>query len=371
MILYKKDTKGNVRFLEIKTEGADLVQISGVLGTDSPLPHRKTCKGKNIGKSNETTPNEQANLEMLAKIKDKLTEGYFKSIKECETEEVEFRPMKGLVWEDQKIKPKFPLLGSYKMDGACAYAYFDGSGVVIRSFTGELWVACPHINKFLEKFFDKHPEVILHGEFYNHLYNGRFNELMSLIRQQTPSKDDLKKSEDVIQFHIHDMFNPYYPKITAFKRIDFLKEHKGLLQSKFINLSLQVKINNGVECDNFHHSAINLNYEGTVFRPDIAYTPNKKGKGFFKRKDYQDAEFELIDFMEGVGNWSGKAKRAIVKMPNGKHCGVGVSGDYDLCEDYLINKYKYIGKMATVKFLKFTPDGLLREGILKDIGRPD
>ena len=37
MKLFKKDTRGNTRFLEIKTEGSDLIQISGIVGTDSPI----------------------------------------------------------------------------------------------------------------------------------------------------------------------------------------------------------------------------------------------------------------------------------------------------------------------------------------------
>ncbi len=366
--LYKKDTKEKIRYLTVSyNDIGELIQESGILDTIKPIIHKKQCTPKNVGKSNETSSKQQAIFEMKSLITEKLSEGYFLTKEEAETVNVDFRPMKGLVWTDQKKKPEYPLLGSYKMDGACAFL----ENGILKSFTGELWVACPHISESLIDFSKLHPNVILHGEFYNHAYSGRFNELMSLIRQQTPTKDDLKKSKEVIQFHIHDMFDKELPELTAFKRNNFLENKKKLIESCYVVLSLQKVIISELEFNKFHRQAVELDYEGTVVRPDVAYTPNKKAKGFFKRKDYQDAEFELLDFLEGEGNWSGKAKRAIVKMPNGLSCGVGVIGDYDLCEEYLLNKHKYIGKLATIKFLKFTPDGLLREGILKDINRPD
>lgn len=364
--LYKKDSHNKVRVWNIWTENEMLIQESGIL--DGKLvQHSKQCKAKNVGKSNGTSPEEQALLELESEYKGKLSEGYFETIDEAQTLDIDFRPMKGLIWADQKKKPSYPLLGSYKMDGACAYL----ENGILKSFTGELWVACPHISESLLEFSRNYPEIILHGEFYNHDYSGKFNELMSLIRKQSPNGIDLTLSKGIIQFHIHDMFNKELPELKAFERIGFLQNRKPSIESYCVVLSLQKVIKSDEEFDTFHKMAVRFNYEGTVVRPDVAYTPNKKGKGFFKRKDYQDAEFELIDFLEGEGNWAGKAKRAIVKMLNGKECGVGVSGTYEQCEEYLTNKYNYIGKQATVTFLKFTPDGLLREGILKDVGRPD
>ena len=62
--LYKTDSKNKLRYLTVYTEDADLIQKSGLLDTESPITHRKTCKGKNIGRSNETSPEDQAEKEM-------------------------------------------------------------------------------------------------------------------------------------------------------------------------------------------------------------------------------------------------------------------------------------------------------------------
>lgn len=74
--LFKTDTKDKLRVLKIYTEGAELIQESGLVD-GAKVSHRKTCVGKNIGRSNETTPEAQAISEMNSKATDKRTEGYF------------------------------------------------------------------------------------------------------------------------------------------------------------------------------------------------------------------------------------------------------------------------------------------------------
>jgi hypothetical protein len=72
-ILYKRDSKGKTRFLKVYTKGAELIRESGLLLTTSPLVQSKICKSRNVGKKNQTTPEEQAVLEAAAIVTDKLT----------------------------------------------------------------------------------------------------------------------------------------------------------------------------------------------------------------------------------------------------------------------------------------------------------
>ena len=101
--IYKKDTSGNTRYLKVYTIGAEMIQESGIIGTDSPITHSKICKAKNTGKSNETTPEQQADQEGESKISDKLTEGYFRSIGELESSVV-ILPMLAKSFKDEKEK---------------------------------------------------------------------------------------------------------------------------------------------------------------------------------------------------------------------------------------------------------------------------
>ena len=47
MILYKKDNKGEIRYVDISSKGNLLIQKSGRVGTENPLEQETVCKGKN------------------------------------------------------------------------------------------------------------------------------------------------------------------------------------------------------------------------------------------------------------------------------------------------------------------------------------
>ena len=84
MIIYKKDSKGNIRYLDIEADGSKIVQRSGILDTENEVEHVKVAKPKNIGKTNATTAEQQAVLEVESILTSKLKEGYFTSIADAE-----------------------------------------------------------------------------------------------------------------------------------------------------------------------------------------------------------------------------------------------------------------------------------------------
>ena len=87
MILYKKDSKGKIRFVEIYSNENKVIQKHGII--DGKVVYNESeCVGKNIGKSNETTPERQAELEAQSKLLKKLDEGYYKTIDEANNETV-------------------------------------------------------------------------------------------------------------------------------------------------------------------------------------------------------------------------------------------------------------------------------------------
>lgn len=77
--IYKKDSKGKIRITHVQADNGVVIQESGLLG-GALVKHTSTSKPKNIGKTNSTTPEEQAIFEAKAKIEKKLKEGYFESI---------------------------------------------------------------------------------------------------------------------------------------------------------------------------------------------------------------------------------------------------------------------------------------------------
>ena len=182
--LYKRDTKDKIRFLNISTEGADLIQESGIVGTENPLPHRKTCKGKNIGRSNETTPEDQAIKEAESLVTEKLKEGYFKTKEEAETEETLF-PMlaKDYSKEKKKIDWKYWVWAQPKLDGMRCLVTVNQGTVNLKSRDGRDITTMKHI----QEAFKSATDGTYDGELYAHGYS--FQQNMEFIKKWREGKD--------------------------------------------------------------------------------------------------------------------------------------------------------------------------------------
>ena len=126
--IYKKDSSGKIRFVTVKTYGSSVQQLSGVLGSEKIVEHKSIAKAKNIGKANETTPEEQAVKEAQAKITDKLSREYFNTIEEAEAKggsEV-MLPMLAKDYKKESKKVVYPCYVQPKLDGMRCIDKLDG-----------------------------------------------------------------------------------------------------------------------------------------------------------------------------------------------------------------------------------------------------
>ena len=84
-----------------------------------------------------------------------------------------------------------------------------------------------------------------------------------------------------------------------------------------------------------------------------------------------DDEFEIVDVVEGTGQWAGAAKKIEIKLPDGRTQGAGIDGSYERNVEIFENKNDYIGGIATVRYFRFTKDNFLYIPVVKDINRHD
>jgi ATP-dependent DNA ligase len=85
MKLYQKARTGKTKWIELYTEGRFLCSKWGLMDSDKIQETRKECQAMNIGKVNETTPEQQAIVEMEAKIKKKKENGYVETLETIES----------------------------------------------------------------------------------------------------------------------------------------------------------------------------------------------------------------------------------------------------------------------------------------------
>lgn len=195
--IYKKDSKGKIRYLTISTEGNLLVQTSGLMDTISPVINKSVCEPKNVGRSNATTAEEQAISEANSKITEKLKTGYFNTIAEAESEGGKdfLLPMLAKDYNKEKAKVKFPCWVQPKLDGMRMLAIKKGGKVVLKSRKGETINTLEHIVKQLEE--NSFPDGVYDGEAFS-LELGSFQNQMKAIKT---INDNTKK----INYNIYDI----------------------------------------------------------------------------------------------------------------------------------------------------------------------
>jgi ATP-dependent DNA ligase len=365
--LYSVDSNSKVRVYYIEQEQDNYRMVSGIDGGKEVRSKWTTAKPKNVGRSNATTGEEQADSEIKSRYTKKREDKYFDTI--CEAmdspEGLFFHPMLAVTWEKANAKYKqFPLIADPKLDGM----RITEQGVEVISRTGEPIMTVGHIVEELAEFFEDYPEVRLDGELYNHEYKEDFNSLMSIARQSKPTVEDLKIAHAKLEFHVYDCYDESDPLMTAYDRKVWLRNN--LQDYEFVKYVDFVWVNNQAELDVVKEQNLINGYEGTMTREPNSIYENKRSNWLLKHKDFITEEFKVHNIVVGKGNRSGIAGTVEV-VKNGKIVGCGIRGSHEYCKNMLIKKDEYIGKLATIRHFGETPDGSLRFPVCIDINRPD
>lgn len=353
--IFKRDSKGAVRIWWFET-GTDSVNWgwrtnSGIHGGKITTSEWTIVERKNVGRSNETSLSEQAYLEGKANYDQKLARGYFERIEDIDTFD-KFKPMLAAKFED--VKFDYPVYAQPKLDGIRCIARADG----LWTRTGKQILSCPHIERELKVFFEKNPSAILDGELYNHDLRDNFNKITSLVRKAKPTAEDIEESAALVEYHVYDT----YSKENFSDRYNTIMSYG--LQKPVVYVETKL-VQNKEQLDDLYGSWLELGYEGQMVRCDKPYE-TKRSKTLLKRKEFLDAEFKVLEIIEGKGNWSGYIKRFVVELPDGRPCGSGVRGSQDVLKK--LQEDGITPDWATVRYFTPTPDGMPRFPVVIDWG---
>jgi len=331
MKLYKKDSKGKIRVLEITTDGNLVVQKSGLL--DGKLTTNiRECSPKNLGKVNETTAKQQAINQAESIIIKKLKEGYFKTIEEAKSS-INLMPMLAKPIDLSKIT--YPVYIQPKLDGIRMIATNKSK----LSRKNREINTVDHID--LSSLSD---DIILDGELYIH--NRSFQEITSLVKRKQ------QETANII-YHVYDL--PSH-KGTFKERYNKLLEVAEHLPN--VETVATILINSEEELKEYHNRFINDGYEGTIVRTDdTKYEFNKRSNSLLKYKHFFDEACKIIDV---VPNEAIPTQGTIVCELNGKTFKCNMKMSHVERELILITKDEYVGKTAEVRFFEYTDDGIPR-----------
>jgi DNA ligase-1 len=360
--IYKKTKTGATQEWTIEIERNKYRTHSGQVGGAITTNEWTVCFGKNVGRANATTDDEQAMAEAVAKRTKKLESGYFESITNIDTKQY-FEPMLAAKWEDYKDKLTYPIYSQAKLDGIRCILTKDG----MFSRNGKPIISAPHIFDSVKPLFETNPDLIFDGELYADKFANDFNKIVSLVKKTKPTADDLKESKELIEYHIYDLpssdknfIQRAYDLAILFETRSELHPHCRIVET--------YKVPSEDVVTELYEKYVEEGYEGQMLRLDGKYE-NKRSKNLLKHKSFVDEEYTILDICEGEGNRTGTAGYMVFQTAEGKPFKSNVKGTWDETAEMLKSKNELIGKQATIKYFNLTPDGIPRFPFVINIDR--
>jgi DNA ligase-1 len=352
--LYKLTSTGKIQEWNIlvreEQNGYTIVtergQVGGKINSDGG---KLITKGKNIGKANETTPEEQALDEAQSKWNKKKDEGYFESIEEAQGELV-LLPMLAYPYEKRKHNIVWMAIGQPKLDGIRCLA----RSMSLISRKGKEFPHLEHIREVV-KVLPKN--IVLDGELYSH--DITFEEITGIVRRETLNPGDDEKMKKIL-LNVYDCIILDKPDATFEERYNVLSSIVKIINSSYITLVKNVELNSEEEMKQQHTVMVENGYEGIVIRnKNGVYAVNKRSQDLQKYKHFQDAEYKVVGFTDGEGLESGCVIWKCI-TPEGKEFSVRPRGTREERQEYFNNGDSYIGENLTVRFQELSSDSIPR-----------
>jgi ATP-dependent DNA ligase len=308
-------------------------------------------EGKNTGKKNERDPQMQALSEAQSEWEKKLKKGYVKTIEEAKAGAVSdlveggVWPMLAKRYDKDGEKIVWPAFAQPKLDGHRCIAMVDAKGkCVLWSRTRKPITGVPHIVEAIEALGIAN--VNIDGELYNHAYHDKFEELSSFIRQQEP-----KPGHEVVQFHIYDLAIENHPFSNRIARLAQLVPESTVLRPvETIPVADEDELMAAFE----HYRE--EGYEGCMVRNAKGIYeghPTHRSSDLQKVKEFDDAEFKVVNVIEGRGKLAGHGI-FICETDKGAQFEAKMIGKLENLKQYLANPQLAIGRMLTVQFQGMT-----------------
>lgn len=375
--LFGKDKGGKYKVWAIgTTESGDLTIAHGQEDGKMTIKH-ELIKPKNVGRANETTPEQQADIEAQGRIKKQVDKGY-----RYTKEELEELPLLAMLAGDytkipKRIKWKNGVDLSDKFDGVRCVAKCSTGGVItLESRTGQAWDV-PHL--LSELSFIMQPGDVLDGELYLHGYV--LQDITSAVkRTDTQAKVDAarKKMERTcggdkfadaqIEFNEAVAIHELRPKLEFhvfdipsdkkwFERLEDLNEYAGRFREDgLVKLVKYIRAFSEEEMKVAHKDAVRRGFEGIMLRNrDGLYESGKRSADLQKYKEFIDSEFVILDVEPNKDDGSAFL---VENDLNGNTFSVTLGSMSERAEFYA-NKKAYIGKLITVQYQSRYKDTLL------------
>ena len=359
--LYKKDSKGKIRqwraYTDYTLDGNGHITITiehGQQGGKLQTKERKVVSGKNKGKSNETTIQQQAELEIGYLYQKQLDDGYVQNINDYVEPR---RPMLAHKYQDRgkSVDWEKDNYASTKLDGIRCFIFVDNDGnCTFESRTGKEFKYFQHIE--LEVQSKNITNAILDGELYSE--NISFEQICSLV-----NSDDYVPEEDVeIKFYIYDMILNNNLDETFENRY---KRYSSIFDTNIDNHIISVTqtlVKSEEDMKILAAQFVSEGYEGLMLKQgDAKYDFGKRSVALLKYKEMHSDEFKIKDIFIAENDPERVQIELYIDPFNLQETfkiGTLKGNKEENYNNYYLNKNNLIGKWLTINYQTLTSYGV-------------
>lgn len=344
--LFGVDKSGGIKQWSVWTEGGCVLVEHGRL--NGKTQEKKTkCKPKNVGRANETSPEEQAQLEAMSKWNKQYDKYYRETLEEAQellTEGV-------MLAQDYSKKPHFleeEFYVSPKLDGLrCKTTFVDGEPIW-HSRGGKTYPVPQHLAEDL-KALNKVGYETMDGEAYIH--GVKLQTIQSCVK-----KTNIMTPQVTYQiFDIPSLGSKWEERLKMLNGLSTFTTQRNMLSIAVVDQMLCTKGNLDLMLEQY----LKLGYEGIMMRNlgGEYLFQNKRSNDLLKYKIMFDSECKVLSCVEDK-NSQGKFT---VEWTN-PDTDVTVTFDLSMNGNQEDNHYdklsKMIGGWITFKYQDLTEDGV-------------
>lgn len=288
---------------------------------------------KNVGKANSTTAEEQARSEFQSMVKKQMDKGY---APEGEESGVLPLPMLAQKFSERGKKMQWPVYVQPKYNGM--RMLYDGKKGWSRGGKEMIPEVIQHLH------FDTNG-IIVDGEL---LLKGNqlLQETMKAAKKYRP------ELSPQLEYVVYDIISDK----------PFSERYKLLRSIVTLHPNPSVKIAPTYLCEDigdvmsFQKRFVANGFEGTICRDDSkGYEIGQRSNQLQKYKDFVDAEFLIVDVVEGDGRFKGAAI-FVCKTKDGQQFNCTPEGDMTYRKELFTNRKKHIGKWLTIRYQELSND---------------
>lgn len=357
--VFKRDKKGKLRvwFGHVDNDGT-VHMFSGVDGSSNLVEESYQAEPTNVGKKNERDQFSQGVFELTARLKAKMDKERYQDSREKAMGYESWDVMLAKDYTDGKNSEKVKYGkcdAQMKLDGLRCKMYGQEDKVVAYSRKGKVYQIPELMNKEINDLASKLKKDIhsIDGEMYIH--GMHLKDINSLV------KNTKKEQRNELIFSVFD-FLPLDRALDWGQRSSLLYGElsdivKGSGYERIQVVPMRGSVKSESEAEQIHYEFLKSGYEGIMLRNhEGLYGFGERSYDLQKWKIFKDAEFPIVGLQidkRGLG-------QLVVMLPNGTTLPVDCNVPQGVKKNFVDNfDAKYKGKLLTVKFQDWTPDGSL------------